>query len=686
MRIQTIFYLLLFLAVTVNISAQSSTVKKADKYYVKGEWYAAITEYKKAEAAGETLDTRSKINMAIALYYHNDIENAFNIFLENEEKLLDDDWFYYGSTAHRFGYYDGAITAYLKAKQFGSNPAVIDELIASCKWALENSDFNPNVKVNPVADLYTGGQSFGVQFYNKGLVYSSSDQSGSKKNLDKTGKEILNLYITDIKDGKVNIATKRIFSKNLVVPSHIGAISFTSDKTMMYYTRSVRVKGGGSRIKIFSAEFDGTDWINETELSINSDLYDCAHPAVSPTNKELYFTCNKLGGYGQKDLYVVSRSKTGVLGEVKNLGSGINTMLDEEYPFVTPDNTLIFSSNGRRGFGGLDIYTATMKNGMWSNVTNLMRPFNGEKDDFGYVIDPSDVNKGFLSSNRLGTGEFDAIFSVDIAKEVEAQEPVVDTVQEPVIVAPEPVVEPTKPEVVVPAVVVPVVVAAVVNPGDNLPKTISGTITSTFNGTPISGVKIEIKDVTTGAVIGSATSDATGKFSFNIPESSRQEGQEFELTLSKGDEYVGKKMILNIMELEDLKNNGISLTPNFKDEVLDDISGMVIPYVGTEITPEGIKVLSSLAVYMLNNPNIIIKLNGHTDARGDKLANLRTSQSMAEKAEKDLISKGIADDNIIPRSYGERYIVNKCKRGVYCDNTTHLENRRIEVVVWKIKN
>lgn len=685
MRIQTIFYLLLFLVFTADICAQSSTVKKADKLYLKGEYFGAITEYRKAEAAGETLDIRTKIKLAICLYYHNDIENAFNIFLENEEKLLDEDWYYYGLTAHKFGFYEGAIAAYVKAKQFGSNPAVIDELIASCKWANENSEFNPKVKVNPVADMYTGGQSFGVQFYNNGLVYSSSDQSSTRKTLDKTGKEILNLYITDLVDGKVNIATKRIFSKNLVVPSHIGAISFTSDKSMMYYTRAVRVKGGGSKIKIFSAEFDGSDWINETELSINSDSYDCAHPAVSPTNKELYFTCNKLGGYGGKDLYVVSRSKTGVLGEVKNLGSGINTMLDEEYPFVTPDNTLIFSSDGRTGFGGLDIYTATMKNGMWTNVTNLMRPFNGEKDDFGYVIDPSDKNRGFLSSNRLGTGEFDAIFSVDIAKDAEVVEPVVEKVPEPVTPVPAPIEQPVVPPVVVAPVVVAPVVAAIVEPVNNLPKSISATITSTFNGTPIAGVNIAITDLTTGAAVGSATSDANGKFSLTLPESSRQEGQEFELTLSKGDEYVGKKMILNIMELEDLSKNGINLTPNFKDEVLDDISGMVIPYVGNEITPEGYKVLSSLAAYMVKNHNIVIKLNGHTEARGDKLTNLRTSQMMSEKAEKDLISKGIPDENIIPRSYGERYIVNKCKRGVVCDNASHLENRRIEVVVWKIK-
>ncbi len=73
---------------------------------------------------------------------------------------------------------------------------------------------------------------------------------------------------------------------------------------------------------------------------------------------------------------------------------------------------------------------------------------------------------------------------------------------------------------------------------------------------------------------------------------------------------------------------------------------------------------------------MVVKLNGHTQATGDKLNNLMESQRMAENVEEMLIKKGIDDDNLIPRGYGERYIVNKCKRGVYCDRATQLKNRR----------
>lgn len=83
---------------------------------------------------------------------------------------------------------------------------------------------------------------------------------------------------------------------------------------------------------------------------------------------------------------------------------------------------------------------------------------------------------------------------------------------------------------------------------------------------------------------------------------------------------------------------------------------------------------------------MVIKLNGHTDARGDRLNNLNISQRIAEKAEEYLLKKSVPDENIIPRGYGERYILNKCRRGKLCSDEEHLENRRVEVVVWRFLN
>jgi flagellar motor protein MotB len=170
-----------------------------------------------------------------------------------------------------------------------------------------------------------------------------------------------------------------------------------------------------------------------------------------------------------------------------------------------------------------------------------------------------------------------------------------------------------------------------------------------------------------------------------IPDNYKNEQQEFEIKMSKEGEYISKRMIVNIMELEEINNNGLLMTPVFNDSVLDEISGMVIPYVGNKITDEGLQSLNKLAALLVSNPNVVIKLNGHTDSRGNRYNNLNLSQDIADSAEQVLIGKGVNDENVIPRGYGERYLINKCKRGVYCSDKEHLKNRRIEVVVWKIK-
>jgi len=209
-------------------------------------------------------------------------------------------------------------------------------------------------------------------------------------------------------------------------------------------------------------------------------------------------------------------------------------------------------------------------------------------------------------------------------------------------------------------------------------------MTSTFNGDVIEGVNVVIKDVNTGQVVGSGTSDSNGVLRINIPDEYRNDQQEFEIEISKGSDFNSKRMIVHIMELEDISNNGLSLTPIFNDLVLDEISQMVIAYDGTNFDQKANATLDKLAAFLIQNPNIVIRLNGHTEAKGNKLKNLDDSQDMADKAEQHLLSKGVEDKNVIPRGYGERYLLNKCRRGVYCEASQHKQNRRIEVVVWKI--
>ena len=649
----------LFLLASVIAVGQKSELKKADAFFNRKdpEYFEALKIYEQLKERGYVLDIPTRIKVGHCYYHLNNIEKAFEIFGELEDKLAGKDLYVYASTNHKIGLYADAIELYKKARpQMAGQQNQIDEMIKACEWAVENLTYNPNILVNP-STLATFGQSFGIQYYDEGVVYSSaSEEKPTKKTkTDKQGMTFLNLYYSDIKDGEV-AGKSRIFSNNLKFDFHVGAISFTSDMKTMYYTKTVRIKGGESRLKIFKVTHNGKDWANEEAISINSNEFDNAHPAVSPDDKSLYFVSNRPGGYGGKDLYVVERRANGTYGQPRNLGPKVNTFGDEMYPYISSDNILYFSSDGHIGFGGLDLFKAEYKNAEWTNVENMMLPFNSEKDDFGYVIDPNNHRLGFISSNRMGDGSTDRIFYVlhreeDITAKEEEEEVVIST-----------------------------------SGTSTFPTAFVSILTSTFNNEPVQGANIILKDPITGNIIAQGASDNNGKISLGIAEQYVRDMQEFEISISKVGEYQPKTVIVNINELEDFAKSGIPMTPIFKESGLNELGDLKIPYSGSNFTQAGTNELDKLAAYLLNNKHVVVKLNGHTDCRGNQSSNLNTSQAMAEKAEQYLLSKGVPQRNIIPRGYGERYPVNGCKRGRSCSDNEHQQNKRVEVVVWRFLN
>ncbi len=666
-------YIVLFLLCFVglqSIYAQKKYVKKGDNLFKKEEYYQALVSYNKAEEVGEEINTSVKKRIANCYFQLNDMNNAYQEFEPIADELTGEDVLTFAMIYHEFPFYEEAIVWYEKAKREGASPSKVDRLIESCKWASEHDNVNFKIRVNPTI-IFTSGQSFGIEYYKDGVVYSSIGQNDKNKGIDKTGKAFLDLYYSDLVDHEIQEG--RLLSEKLQFPYHIGAISFTSDFNTMYYTRSVRVKGD-SRLKIYKVSYDGNDWGKESELSFNSDDYDCVTPAVSPDDKFLYFVSNKKGGIGGKDIYKVERLRGGMYGKVVNIGSEINTPENEEFPSFSKDNKLYFSSDGHLGFGGLDIFEAELKNGKWANARNLLRPFNSEKDDFAYSMNPKNPKRGFLSSNRSGNGDQDVIFYVEFLnedKEDEKEKPEVgDVIDINVLPEEKAIVEPEIKEAVVDLSMFPISFAA--------------KIKSTYNNDAAVGVKVEIIDDATGQVVATGVSDANGNFNIIIPEKYKKEDQEFELVFSKDGEFNSKRMIVNVMEVGDINDKGISMTPIFNDNVLDDISGMVLYYDGDEILEESKRTLDRLASYLQNNPQIVVKLNTHSDARGSKLSNLMKTQSIGEKVEGLLQSKGVSDDATIPRGYGERYIVNRCKRGVLCSEEEQQKNKRIEVVVWRV--
>lgn len=248
---------------------------------------------------------------------------------------------------------------------------------------------------------------FGPAFLNDGLVFASGRESKVIDRKSKwTGESYISMFYTE-KAGYKWKDPVELKGKEKT-PYHEGPASFSRDGRKMYFTRNVGKsagrKAGTVNLKIFEATWSGSKWTNEVALPFNSDHYSSGHPAVSPDGSRLYFTSDKPGGFGGKDLYVSKRIGA-KWGQPVNLGKSVNTEGDEMFPSILDDGTLYFASDGLGGFGGLDVFAASdpYDYGDWQ-VSNAGYPINSSRDDFGLIL-TANRREGFFASNRGGNDD-----------------------------------------------------------------------------------------------------------------------------------------------------------------------------------------------------------------------------------------------------------------------------------------
>ena len=96
--------------------------------------------------------------------------------------------------------------------------------------------------------------------------------------------------------------------------------------------------------------------------------------------------------------------------------------------------------------------------------------------------------------------------------------------------------------------------------------------------------------------------------------------------------------------------------------------------------------LNKLKKLITDNPNYIIEISSHTDARGSDSYNKRLSQRRAESVVRWLIEHGVERDRLVPRGYGESIPTNKCVNSIPCSEREHQMNRRTEFRVLGCKD
>ncbi|MCB0445738.1 MAG: PD40 domain-containing protein, partial [Gelidibacter sp.] len=439
----------------------------------------------------------------------------------------------------------------------------------------------------------------------------------------------LDLYEVSVteKDGKKEYGTPDfINSSKINTKYHEASVAITKDGKTMYFTRdNVDRKNkldydrkGTSHLKLYKATLENGSWENIVELPFNDNVYSTGHPALSPDDKKLYFVSDREGGFGQTDIYEVDILENNKYSTPKNLGPKVNTAQREMFPFVSKDSTLYFSSDGQLNLGLLDIFKSNILKDENAEPENLGAPYNSGYDDFAFFMN-DESKTGYFSSNRPGGQGNDDIYSFNA--------------------------EPCKQK-------------------------IEGIARNSKNQEILAGVEVKLINKA-GKIIETITTANDGAFAFDADCN-----KTYTVVGSKKDYKDDLKEIVTEFDNGKVNNADLNLTPLINDNQIV-INPIFFDFDKWNIRTDAQYELENIVDVMREHPNMVIKIESHTDSRGSDSYNMKLSDRRAKSTRDYIISRGIAPERIASAiGYGETQLLNKCSNGVKCTPEEHQLNRR----------
>lgn len=184
---------------------------------------------------------------------------------------------------------------------------------------------------------------------------------------------------------------------NINTDQHAATISVAPDGQTLYIYYDNDGDG-----QLWSSTLIGETWSAPEKLGsdINSDAWE-THVTVSADGNELYFTSNREGGFGGRDIYRCVKLPNNEWSKALNIGDRINTDWEEDSPFLSADgNTLYFASGGHSSMGGFDIfYTTKGADGEWGEPVNIGYPLNTVDNDV-FFFPTADGKRAYYASDR----------------------------------------------------------------------------------------------------------------------------------------------------------------------------------------------------------------------------------------------------------------------------------------------
>ncbi|HSD05716.1 OmpA family protein [Flavobacterium sp.] len=734
--------LLVFTIQFAQAQQQPQDLQRANRLFAKTYYSEAIPLYEKISLKNQNIDIIK--NLGDCYYYTNQYDKAqaqYSLLIQNKNAALDEDFYFrYAQTLKAKEKYTEANTVLRNYYQASNNSVAIEKLDKDIKILNNVTAVGERFDIKNLT-LNTPNSEFGGVVLNDALIFAAVKK---KPNLfDKTYKwnneSYLNLVSIPLKNVNAKDSVISYFSKDLKSPMHESNAIFTKDGKTMYFTRNNSTNGRRgknadkiSNIQIFKAELVDNKWTNIVSLPFNSPDYSVEHPALSPDEKTLYFASDMPGTLGSLDIFSVTIDGS-TYGVPTNLGENINTQKREQFPFISEDNKLYFSSNGREGFGALDIFVSNIQNNAFSKASNVGLPVNSGYDDFAFYIN-SNSKEGFFSSDRPGGKGKDDIYSFKETKDL--------------------IIEDCK-------------------------QYIAGVISDVDSHLALENAIVILKD-SGNQELEKVTTTAEGKFSFtieceskyslfvtkeNYTENSKSltiSGERNKINdgsmeirsqdiIKKEEQLAAEKLkaaelvaleqkrkadaialkeqkiaeanalkqkkkddaialeakkLAEIAAIQQMKKDKLEADKKQKEfaaakkkertaaiiaaekDVIRDKDRLIIKtdpiyfdYNMWYIRKESKKILNRVVELMNKYPEMVVEIGSHTDNRGNLKFNLNLSQNRADATRDYILEQGISKNRIIAKGYGESVPIIKCIPEDSCDEEQHELNRRSEFVI-----
>ncbi|MDA0939476.1 MAG: OmpA family protein [Bacteroidetes bacterium] len=415
-------------------------------------------------------------------------------------------------------------------------------------------------------------------------------------------------------------------------PMNEGAPSLSGDGKIMVFTACETPRDGyGPRrgkgsCDLFESEWDDQlkSWgIGKNLGAPNSNGWE-SQPALSADGNTLVFAKSPKGHLHPSDLVVCHRLEDGGWSSPRKLPGAVNTEFTEESPFLHPDGkTLYFSSDGHPGFGRLDVFMSRLqKDGSWGIPVNLGQGVNSSGKDNSLMVMPRGGKALFATTRESGNLDF---WEFDLPEEAK-----------------------------------PIEVAM-----------LKGVVKDFNSGTALIA-DVSLIDMETGQVISKTKSNGEEGFVIPLPErgtysfEASAEGHLFGMSVYHqlgGDDLNGSPFV-------EIGLEAIEAGQTFTLDAIQFESGLAALSSDYQAGCE------RLAQWMLDNPGVNIRVEGHTDNVGSVPFNMALSEDRATSVLNFLIERGVVPSRISVEGKGplEPLADNETEEG-------RAKNRRVQVVI-----